>query len=58
MGVMQTGNEFRIEWAGLRAAYQGKIENGKLVGDWKQGPTGMPLTMERTTAEAVSAAKK
>lgn len=38
----------RLAWEALGAAYQGQLENGRLVGFWKQGPTEFPLELDRT----------
>jgi hypothetical protein len=37
-----------LEWEALRATYQGQLENGRLIGFWKQGPTEFPLELDRT----------
>jgi hypothetical protein len=47
-----------VEWPALRALFHGKLENGKLVGFWQQGPSDFPLELERTNrATSASAAK-
>jgi hypothetical protein len=48
--VTYTNPEVRIEWNALRAAYRGKLENGKLSGTFQQGPAEFPLVFERAGA--------
>jgi hypothetical protein len=36
-----------LEWKWAGGAYDGTLENGKLVGTWKQGGGGFPLVFER-----------
>lgn len=45
-----TNSEVQIEWKALRAAYRGKLENGRLSGTFQQGPATFPLVFERATA--------
>lgn len=44
----------KLEWKGIGGAYEGKMENGKMNGTWKQGPGSFPLTFERTTESALA----
>lgn len=37
-----------LEWKWQGCAYDGKLENGKLVGTWSQGGGGFPLVFGRT----------
>ena len=37
----------RVEWSSLGASYNGKLENGKLTGAFRQAGTAMPLVFER-----------
>jgi hypothetical protein len=47
-----------LEWKALRALFHGKLENGKLVGFWQQGPADFPLEFERTNRLAAANAPK
>ena len=38
----------RVEWSSLGASYNGKLENGKLSGAFRQGGAALPLVFERT----------
>ena len=38
----------RVEWSSIGAAYNGKLENGKLTGAFRQGGAAFPLMFERT----------
>ncbi len=40
--------DVRVEWAALRALFHGKLENGKLVGFWQQGPADFPIEFAPT----------
>ena len=37
----------RLEWNAIGASFNGKLENGKLTGAWRQGGEAVPLVMER-----------
>ena len=37
----------RVEWSSVGASYNGKLENGKLTGAFRQAGTAMPLEFER-----------
>jgi hypothetical protein len=37
----------RVEWSALGASYNGKLENGKLTGTFRQAGAAMPLVFER-----------
>ena len=37
-----------LAWEALSATYQGQLENGRLIGFWKQGPSEFPLELART----------
>lgn len=38
----------RVEWNSIGASYNGKLENGKLTGAFRQAGTAVPLVFERT----------
>jgi RNA polymerase sigma factor (sigma-70 family) len=38
----------RMEWKWARGAFEGKLENGKIIGTWLQGGGGFPLVFERS----------
>ncbi len=38
----------RVEWSSLGASYNGKLENGKLTGSFRQGGAAVPLVFERS----------
>jgi hypothetical protein len=40
-------SDLRLKWKWADGAYEGKLENGKLVGTWLQGGGGFPLVFER-----------
>lgn len=40
-----TDNTLRVEVAALSGSYQGKLENGNIVGEWKQPGANIPLTL-------------
>jgi hypothetical protein len=37
----------RVEWSSVGASYNGKLENGKLTGAFRQAGAAMPLEFER-----------
>jgi hypothetical protein len=37
----------RMQWKWAGGSYEGRLENGKLVGTWFQGGGGFPLVFER-----------
>jgi hypothetical protein len=37
----------RVEWSSVGASYNGKLENGKLTGAFRQGGAALPLVFER-----------
>jgi hypothetical protein len=39
--------KLHLEWKWAGGIYDGTLENGKLVGIWKQGGGGFPLVFER-----------
>lgn len=47
-----------VEWPALRALFHGKLENGKLVGFWQQGPSDSPIELERTNRVASASIPK
>jgi hypothetical protein len=47
-----------LEWKALRALFHGKLENGKLVGFWQQGPADFPLEFERTNRVTAATGEK
>jgi len=38
----------RLEWSAIGGSYNGKLENGKLTGVWRQGGGAFPLVFERS----------
>jgi hypothetical protein len=40
----------RLEWPAIGVSFNGKLENGKLSGAWRQGGGAVPLVLERTGA--------
>jgi len=44
--------DVEVEWPALRALFHGKLENGKLIGFWQQGPSDVPIELERTNRSA------
>ena len=40
-----------LEWSAIGASYNGKLENGKLTGAWRQGGGALPLILERNQAQ-------
>lgn len=45
--VTCTNAEVKMEWKALRAAFHGMLENGRLIGDFTQGPATFPLEFVR-----------
>ena len=41
----------RLEWSAIGASFNGKLENGKITGAWRQGGEAVPLALERNAAE-------
>jgi RNA polymerase sigma factor (sigma-70 family) len=39
--------DLRLEWKAMGGVFKGKLENGKLSGNWSQGKLVLPLTLER-----------
>ncbi len=37
----------RLEWGAINGSFNGKLENGKLTGAWRQGGGALPLVLER-----------
>ncbi len=37
----------RLEWSAIGGSFNGKLENGKLTGAWRQGGGAVPLVLER-----------
>ena len=37
----------RLEWSAIGGSFNGKVENGKLTGAWRQGGGALPLVLER-----------
>jgi hypothetical protein len=37
----------RLEWNAVGVSFNGKLENGKLTGAWRQGGVAVPLVLER-----------
>src|SRR5205085_1149752 len=46
--ISWTNSEVRVQWQGLGASYNGKLENGKLLGTWQQGASSIQLDFVRT----------
>jgi hypothetical protein len=44
----------KLEWKGIGGVYDGKMQNGKMTGTWKQGPASFPLLLERTTESGIT----
>ena len=40
----------RVEWSAIGGSFNGKLENGKLNGAWRQGGGALPLVLERNGA--------
>jgi hypothetical protein len=40
----------RLEWPTIGGSFNGKLENGKLSGVWRQGGGALPLVLERNGA--------
>ena len=40
-----------LEWSGINASFNGKLENGRLTGAWRQGGGALPLVFERNEAK-------
>ncbi|MEO5804827.1 MAG: hypothetical protein ABIR24_14990 [Verrucomicrobiota bacterium] len=38
----------KLEWKSIGGVYEGKMENGKLTGTWRQSTNSFPLNFERT----------
>jgi hypothetical protein len=41
----------RLEWPTIGGSFNGKLENGKLSGVWRQGGGALPLVLERNRAQ-------
>jgi hypothetical protein len=50
--------DLEVEWPALRALFHGQLEKGKLVGFWQQGPSELPLELERTNRAASASVPK
>jgi hypothetical protein len=37
----------RLEWGAIGGSFNGKLENGKISGAWRQGGGALPLVLER-----------
>ena len=44
--------DIRMEWKLIGAVFAGTLKSGKLSGNWRQGPTSLPLEMKRDVASA------
>ncbi|MFZ1073377.1 MAG: hypothetical protein WAO21_08060 [Verrucomicrobiia bacterium] len=40
-----------MEWPAIGGSYNGKLENGKIAGVWRQGGGALPLVLERNQAQ-------
>jgi hypothetical protein len=49
--VEYTPPNARMEWKAIGASFNGKLENGKLTGVWRQGGGVLPLVLERNQAQ-------
>ena len=47
-----------VEWRALRALFHGRLEGGRLVGFWQQGPSDFPMEFDRTNGAARASAPK
>jgi hypothetical protein len=47
--VTQTASQLKLELPSIGASYSGELENGRLVGNWTQGPGTLPLVFTRST---------
>jgi len=47
--VEQSGDQVKLELAGIGASYQGKMnaEGSEITGEWKQGGASLPLVLQR-----------
>ena len=52
--VVQTGDDVKLELAGISAGYQGKLNAAgtEITGEWKQGPGALPLVLKRAGDKA------
>jgi RNA polymerase sigma factor (sigma-70 family) len=41
----------RLEWKAFSGVFEGKLQKGKLVGNWRQAKVSMPLELERSATE-------
>jgi hypothetical protein len=41
----------RMKWKWAETSYEGRLENGKIVGTWFQGGGGFPLVFERNASQ-------
>lgn len=41
----------RLEWKAFSGVFEGKLQKGKLVGNWRQANVSLPLTLERSATE-------
>ena len=56
VGIPATAAEFtypnvRLEWKAIGGVFTGKLENGKLSGNWLKGNVSLPLNLERGAAQ-------
>jgi hypothetical protein len=51
--VALTGNDVKLELAGIAAGYQGKLNTAgtEITGEWKQGGNALPLIFKRVGAK-------
>ena len=40
----------RVEWSAIGGSFNGRLENGKITGAWRQGGGALPLVLERNGA--------
>ena len=41
----------RLEWNAIGSSFNGKLENGKITGAWRQGGGALPLVLERNPSQ-------
>jgi hypothetical protein len=41
----------RLEWSAIGGSFNGKLENGKISGAWRQGGGALPLVLERNRTQ-------
>ena len=49
--IEYTPPDVHLEWSGIGGSFNGKLENGKITGTWRQGGGALPLIFERNPAQ-------